>query len=227
MRISRRFRVIFYTFHQRFNADANILCFVDSSRRVVEAADNVVHAYDMNMGVPDAPSSASEEEPESSKNRQPYIVVTGDNIPINFNPQGGKRRRNSVDLARRSSKRRQFPRHSSPQPGLPSQQAEINDQPASQNDDGSDGDIEMDVDMTARAHDGTVLATPDQFVTPGLRHTNLRDVLQFLVNDLLKVGGRPESAMANEIDGGEEIEVRVRQPNGDGEGQSDQLVCGP
>ena len=34
----------------------NIEVVQDSSRRAVEAADNVVHAYDMDMSVPDGPT---------------------------------------------------------------------------------------------------------------------------------------------------------------------------
>jgi len=55
---------------------------------------------------------------------------------------------------------------------------------------------------------------PALHVLPGLRHTDLRHVLQFIVNDSLKIGGRPESAVARETEGGEYIEVRVRNSNG-------------
>jgi CheY-like chemotaxis protein len=50
---------------------------------------------------------------------------------------------------------------------------------------------------------------------PGLRHTNLREVLQYVVNDALKVGGRPDSAIAAATDDGERIEVRTRSSNGE------------
>ena len=50
---------------------------------------------------------------------------------------------------------------------------------------------------------------------PGLRHANLREVLQYVINDALKVGGRPDSAVAEATDTGERIEVRTRSPNGE------------
>lgn len=50
---------------------------------------------------------------------------------------------------------------------------------------------------------------------PGLRHTNLREVMQYVINDALKVGGRPDSAIAEATDTGERIEVRTRSSNGD------------
>lgn len=50
---------------------------------------------------------------------------------------------------------------------------------------------------------------------PGLRYTNIREVLQYVVNDALKVGGRPDSAVAVATDIGEKIEVRTRISNGE------------
>jgi CheY-like chemotaxis protein len=50
---------------------------------------------------------------------------------------------------------------------------------------------------------------------PTLRHTNLREVLQYVVNDALKVGGRPDSAIAEATETGERIEVRSRSSNGE------------
>jgi CheY-like chemotaxis protein len=50
---------------------------------------------------------------------------------------------------------------------------------------------------------------------PGLRHTNLKEVLQYVINDALKVGGRPDSAVAEATDTGERIEVRTRSSNGE------------
>jgi CheY-like chemotaxis protein len=175
----------------------------------------------MNMGVPDAPISIPSDEDENEvedgrrwargRERRPEIVVTGDNIPINFKPQTGKRRRNSVaeDDDRGSPKRPRDTGLSIPAPSSNSAQSRHNTsyQPTSS--------VETAVTSASSVNmDTEGMTTPDQFVTPGLRHTNLRDVLQFLINDLLKVGGRPESAIAQETEGGEEIEVRVRKPNG-------------
>jgi CheY-like chemotaxis protein len=50
---------------------------------------------------------------------------------------------------------------------------------------------------------------------PGLRHANLREVLQYVINDALKVGGRPDSAVASVTETGERIEVRGRSSNGE------------
>ena len=58
------------------------------------------------------------------------------------------------------------------------------------------------------------LFASEKSVVPGLRHTNLREVLQYVINDALKIGGRPESAVAQETDLGEIIEVQTKSPSG-------------
>ena len=54
----------------------------------------------------------------------------------------------------------------------------------------------------------------ESVVTPGLRHTQVRELLHLIINESLRVGGRPESAIAEDTDGGEIIEVRNRGSNG-------------
>src|SRR5262245_56972011 len=71
----------------------------DSARRAVEAVDNVVHAYDLNMQVPDSPQNLADDEPPGSLFRPsigssescPNILIEGSNIPVNLH----KRRRGS------------------------------------------------------------------------------------------------------------------------------------
>jgi signal transduction histidine kinase/DNA-binding NarL/FixJ family response regulator len=201
----------------------NIEVVQDSSRRAVEAADNVVHAYDMNMGVPDALVSPPDEgdcnEPDCrrgpKKEKRPDIVVTGESVPINF--KGKKRRRESDSLPWAHTKVHKLRKmqQSTTWPALSHDTfATIQEHEP------------IDLDSIAHHQESVRLALmspttahlencEQAAVPPGLRHTNLRDVLQFLINDLLKVGGRPESAIATETDGGEIIEVRSRSPNGD------------
>ena len=50
---------------------------------------------------------------------------------------------------------------------------------------------------------------------PGFRHTQIRDLIHMVVNESLRVGGRPDSAVAEDTDGGEIIEVRSRSSKGD------------
>lgn len=191
----------------------NIEVVQDSSRRAVEAADNVVHAYDMNMGVPDTPvSPAKESALEGSrrgikKEKRPDIVVTGENVPINF--KGNKRRRGSDSVAHgKVHKLRKLPQTTTWPDARPVANSEHEPADFVRHQES----VRLALMSPTAAHIENCEQTS---VPPGLRHTNLRDVLQFLINDLLKVGGRPESAIAQETDGGEIIEVRSRSPNGE------------
>ncbi|KAF2842773.1 sensor protein rcsC [Patellaria atrata CBS 101060] len=201
-----RLRKVFETLKE------NIEIVQDSSRRAVEAADNVVHAYDMNMGFPDTPHTPFDADYEDKvpceKERRPDIVVTGNNMPINFGHN--KRRRKSVawesgNAAKIQATKSSVASRSQPSP-LPSyaafesfavtQSALVSEQLAREN---SPRSMDFPLERT---------------VAPGLRYTHVRDVLQYVVNDSLKVGGRPESAIAHETDNGEIIEVRTRSSSG-------------
>ncbi|KIW01321.1 uncharacterized protein PV09_07096 [Verruconis gallopava] len=195
------------------NLKENIEVAQDSSRRAVEAADNVVHAYDMGMGVPETPVVHLTVEEDSvdgtrlpRREKRPEIVVTGENVPINF--KGHKRRRESRSTSRSSStKQRRVEPAQEPQFVL-NEYA-----PATYPNFTDSGSRALPVPTSpTMAH---LESSEQASIPPGLRHTNLRDLLQFLINDLLKVGGRPESAIALEIDGGEDIEVRVRTQSGE------------
>lgn len=51
-------------------------------------------------------------------------------------------------------------------------------------------------------------------ITPGMRQTNLRQLLHVIINESLRMGGRPESAFTRKTDGGELIEVKIRTSEG-------------
>ena len=206
----------------------------DSSRRAVEAADNVVHAYDMNMGVPDTPLSPMDEDTirdpaaELAYRQKKTIVVTGNNIPINF--RGLKRRRDEIGnppaspAKRPAYDRRGVPELSGPESRRPSVHKLENPEDAAAAAVAAAAAAAMGLGGDVRAvprtsldqgsHLSSPLYTTEHTVVPGLRHTDLRDVLQYVVNDSLKVGGRPESAIARETEIGEHIEVRLTDSAG-------------
>ncbi|OMP84937.1 Sensor kinase protein RcsC [Diplodia seriata] len=199
----------------------NIEVVQDSSRRAVEAADNVVHAYDMNMGVPESPESAMDEEklgmcPET----QPDIVVSGNHMTLGLHGHGSKRRRDSNPWdSGRNSKIHATETHWAARPKVdlppthPSRRHSQNSDQASTA--SSDSFSSIAVGNVARR---TPPATPnyasESTVVPGLRHASIRDVIQYVINDSLKLGGRPESAIAHETDGGETIEVSIKDFSG-------------
>ena len=50
--------------------------------------------------------------------------------------------------------------------------------------------------------------------TPGMRQTKIRELLHLVVNESLRVGGRPDSAVAEDTETGEIIEVRNKHSKG-------------
>ncbi|KAF1996103.1 hypothetical protein P154DRAFT_325283 [Amniculicola lignicola CBS 123094] len=205
----------------------NIEAVQDSSRRAVEAADNVVHAYDMNMGVPETPLSPLDKLATDNvflRDTRPDILVTGNDIPINqFN--GLKRKRDELKLARgvapqppprvarnirqraRYSLSEEPPMRGSMSGSSPKRSRHFDTMDKTCSHGASDTQCDSD-------HSSSPLFASEHSIVPGLRHTTLREVLQYVINDALKVGGRPDSAIAQETDTGEIIEVRTRSSNG-------------
>ena len=199
-------------------------CFPDSSRRAVEAADNVVHAYDMNMGVPETPLSPLDKTPDQWntfwREMRPDLMISGNSMaraPF----RGVKRRRDEVSWADVHNKarvsrpaRRRIRESFSEEPPLRGA--------ASCPPDASVHDMaRIDRICSHKTSSGRCDSTSSPMFAsehskvPGLRHTNLREVLQYVINDALKVGGRPDSAIAEATDAGEKIEVRTRSSNGE------------
>ncbi|KAK5003049.1 hypothetical protein LTR28_010649, partial [Elasticomyces elasticus] len=203
----------------------NIEIVQDSSRRAVEAADNVVHAYDMDMSVPDSPVQLMNEDDADSADVTPAIInntsegrpgmlVASSDSPTD---RPNKRRREDVNgtISRVSKVRATLEKWTSRSDS--SRESKTDAQEADS--------MSSDGNSLAAVHQGEVEASNDdertsptpglgRGIVPGLRHTNIRSVIQYLVNEGLKVGGRPESAIAYETDLGETIEVRKSNPSG-------------
>ncbi|KAF2474805.1 sensor histidine kinase-like protein/response regulator [Lindgomyces ingoldianus] len=198
----------------------NIEAVQDSSRRAVEAADNVVHAYDMNMGVPETPLSPLDKGPANNPahNPRPDILVAGHTIPIT-QFRAKKRRREEVpwdseNTTKSARSSRLKYRHSFSEE--PRARTHVHLSTSGTSFDTFDKQCSHGASETHCDSDtfSSPLFASEHSVVPGLRHTNLRDVLQYVINDALKVGGRPDSATAQETELGEVIEVRTRCSNG-------------
>ncbi|KAF2280912.1 sensor protein rcsC [Westerdykella ornata] len=204
----------------------NIETVQDSSRRAVEAADNIVHAYDMNMGLPEDPDSLFEELARDNiilRDRKPDIVVTGNTSPNNHF-RGTKRRRQ--EFAWRADEistharvcrmpRRRIRQSLSEEPQsratkaatLAKQDMQVSALHKACSHEASDAKCDNDSSSSP-------LFASEHSTVPGLRHTDLREVIRYVINDALKVGGRPDSAIAEETEYGERIEVRTRRSSG-------------
>jgi CheY-like chemotaxis protein len=188
----------------------------DSSRRAVEAADNVVHAYDMNMGVPETPITSLGND---ALNFKTEIPVTGNTLLLN-QYRGTKRRREEVATwtkqVRVARSARQRTRHSASEE--PPKRKFSLTTPGRSNTGLDTLEETCSHGASATRCDGDLSVSPlfasEHSTVPGLRHANIRDVLQYVINDALKVGGRPDSAVAEETDLGEKIKVRTRSSSG-------------
>ena len=193
----------------------------------MEAADNVVHAYDLNMQVPDTPVPPNDDESMEgqsvmSGDRRPGIVIEGNSISFK---RSKRRRTTSAEVERPATKHRVIQSHgSTPNRAISPHTASL--RTAVEESDNLTSGKEArrrtlgrnspSILRTPEAIDEMALdvSEPESTATPGLRHTRIRELLHLIVNESLRVGGRPESAIAEDTDGGEIIEVRTRNSDG-------------
>ncbi|KAI9800563.1 MAG: hypothetical protein M1833_003221 [Piccolia ochrophora] len=223
--VNRQVRMIFQSLRE------NIEVVQDSSRRAVEAADNVVHAYDLNMEVPDTPIQQSDDADTArdihSRDKRPNILIEGHNLAINHSTKK-RRRSNSIEWnVGRCPKQRKsvshYPGHESPRPSVSAIHRRTVSRgddlgvvsPKTRIDDGRGG-LPIEGPATpADPEDESLSSNGDLTVTPGLKHAKIRDVLQDTINESLRSGGRPDSAIAVDTPHGERIEARSRNSKGD------------
>lgn len=200
------------------NLQENIEVVQDSSRRAVEAADNVVHAYDMDMSVPDAPPNLPTDDlietifpfPNTTRDRRPEILVAGSNLPLaNPNKRRREESRNPSNASQPKSARIDDAASVWARGAEPSREMQEGVHEAEE----VQASTQPDVGPAYQAVQ-EIVGNPHRVVAPGLRHAHIREVLQYVINEGLKLGGRPDSAMAQETDFGEIIEVRTRGSDG-------------
>ena len=201
----------------------NIEIIQDSAKRAVEAADNVVLAYDMNMQIPDTPSNDNESPATATTgyfDYKPARLIEGSDIHV----KAYKRRRSSpqpwhfgnatkirqlgpsktVDVSSKNKGSRFQP------PELPTPQTA-----------GSDEQIPI---VFTPVNEYITPDTPsnrpptgdnDALPTPGLKHCRIRELIPSIIYDSLRVGGRPDSSIGELTDFGERIVVRIGSQNGE------------
>lgn len=206
----------------------NIEVVQDSSRRAVEAADNVVHAYDLNMQVPETPVDHLEDRDPLVDHRMLPANVSASNGLLLGNGSNRKRPR---DLAGKSDPKITA-KHRRLQPtkiALPEHTYTSGLDPVEHRSDTSAQVSPLaDVAPGLGTSDHEAVATPRTTInrassptsrgTPlPIRQTTIRELVHGVVNESLRVGGRPDSAVAVLTDTGESIEVRTRNSRGESE----------
>ncbi|KAF7510945.1 hypothetical protein GJ744_005775 [Endocarpon pusillum] len=198
----------------------NIEVVQDSSRRAVEAADNIVHAYELNMQIPDTPMDAGDSpatflSSAAAFESRPHIMIQGGNIAIN--PR--KRQKHSpVSWSFGSTTKRRGGRFSprrevSPRSGIhvskpvaPCSMQHTTQPPSSPE------CSRPAVGSYFPPTRSSVAAEPS--ATPNLRQSRIRDLVPIVIYEALRVGGRPDSSIGQPTPLGERIEVRTRSSNG-------------
>ena len=201
----------------------NIEIVQDSAKRAVEAADNVVHAYDMNMQIPDTPSHENESPATTSTgyfDYKPSRLIEGSDIHIN----AYKRRRSSPQPWNfgNTTKMRQVessktidvsPKNTSKfRPSIPTPHTSSSDARMPTVYTPTRNCITPDTPSNKTSLDS------DAFPTPGLKHCRVRALIPTVIYEALRVGGRPDSAVGEATNIGERIVVR----SGSGSGQTSQ-----
>ncbi|EXJ96490.1 hypothetical protein A1O1_01616 [Capronia coronata CBS 617.96] len=204
----------------------NIETVQDSAKRAVEAADNVVHAYDMDMQIPDTPQHEHENPAVASATTgyfdcKPSMLIEGSDIHVT----SYKRQRSSptswhfgnatkvrnlgsstrLDVSPRSALPQFFP------PSTLTPQTTASDDPSPM----------VFTPMQDRSTPSG-LTTPstrlfgelDTLPTPGIKQCRIRDLIPLVIHESLRVGGRPDSAIGEPTGFGERIVVRTRSSNG-------------
>ena len=196
----------------------------DSSRRAIEAADNIVRACELNMQIPDTPVEEGVSPvtffPSAviSESRQ-HSMVEGSNVASN--PR--KRPKSSPTSwgFGTSSKRRH--REPSAQQVVSSKGATL-DSNVSSLCDVQHSSIEVAHPTvnpqlsrpTSMVHDPSARDSVDTSPLPTLllRESRIRDLIPLVIYEALRVGGRPDSSVWQPTALGEKIDVRTRSSSG-------------
>ncbi|KAJ5474547.1 CheY-like superfamily [Penicillium sp. IBT 31633x] len=202
----------------------------DSARRAVEAADNVVHAYDLNMQVPKTPLREESEMtgglaiPPTVPESRPSIFIEGSNIAVNqykrrqsLPPETNPRPVRKQRLRAASSRQELSPRSEEVKNAVHESDQIVHAIPDRQIEAVMANMVDPRPSLAMRRSAPHLLLEGINMNMRGsaLRFTKLRDLLRLVINESLHVGGRPDSAVSNATEFGERIEIRSRSSNGE------------
>lgn len=199
---------------------------VDSARRAIEAADNIVHAYNLNMQIPDTPQNPVNDEihcfrsySETYESR-PNIFIEGSNILSN--PY--KRRRSAPTewqsptspkhRCTSSGRRALSPRSADLRTTIEESDKTVHYTSAEEMEDVFIDSVSQGRSLTRETSASASRSSRPVFPPMVLHYTRVRDLLRLVVNESLQVGGRPDSARVETTEHGERIEVQTRGCNG-------------
>ncbi|KAI9734093.1 MAG: hypothetical protein M1818_007031 [Claussenomyces sp. TS43310] len=200
---------------------SNIEMVQESSKRAVEAADNVVHAYDLNMEMPDTPLG-TDDEPARETIEQPIIFSESSTISVSssrrkhprdedvdFHP-GPSLKRFSIAATRATG---QLPLFSSESPSTASIDEDNGD--VRNDDSASPGRPESRRSVTP-SRSTTITTTTDfeSILSPTHRHISTREFMQSLVSDAVR-NAHPVRQTTTKTQHGMVVRVTASGPRGE------------
>lgn len=173
------------------------------------------------MQVPDTPIPPNDDESmdaqitQSTTEKRPGIVIEGNSI---FFKRSKRRRHTSTERnAEPAAKHRILQSKKSPHRNISPRTASLRSA-VEETDDilgGSSKTSDPNPPGMLYPESTFEMSENESVPTPGLRHTRIRELLHLIVNESLRVGGRPDSAVAEDTENGEIIEVRSKSAGGD------------
>ena len=191
----------------------------------MEAADNVVQAYDLNMQVPETPDP-------SKHDTNPYNQLSLPSNPVEqarFKLNKGTKRRASQSTGWNHGSIMKYQGvglESTPTRSVSPRTCTslFNGREGSASNQQSSQIVDLENPGAARQNDRGATSNPtrrytgileDSSATPGLQFTKIRELFHTVINESLRMGGRPDSTIAEDTEFGETIEVRSRSSNSD------------
>ncbi|RAL63505.1 hypothetical protein DID88_003925 [Monilinia fructigena] len=194
---------------------ANIEIVQESSRRAIEAGDNVVHAYDLNMQMPDVPLTPEEDGNESFSVLRNCSPSNNCHLRKAFSPVPKKRSRSEeLELNLGSPPKRMF---TLSEPEVSCHSLDINSTIPPEEEIKSDS---LPLDSKPSPLTSSASMNPDH------RRIITRDFMQSLVRDALK-SDRLTSEQHTTTDLGEKIKVKTQGSKGEMQERLIELVIQP
>lgn len=191
----------------------NIKLVQDSARRAVEAADNVILAYDLDMQIPETPRKTPYPDASSEEDLMPHSpmeIVEFSEASLSPNPY--KRRRSMVERTGYGPLPKRCSRRHASHGGL-SPLSEVRNAASDQADEATMHSV-YQPSFGSRPGTPRVASETGNLNASGLRHTKIRELLPTVINRYLGLEGRTESSMSEKTPLGERIEIRTRAANG-------------
>ncbi|TEY86477.1 hypothetical protein BOTCAL_0007g00040 [Botryotinia calthae] len=213
---------------------ANIEIVQESSRRAIEAADNVVHAYDLNMQMPDVPLTPEDDGTKSFITMQNYSPPTDGQLREAFSSPNLRKRNRSEDLGLNlgSPPKRMFtlPEGEISQHLLDVDSAIVSTACSSpempiRSTTTTTSEIEMKPNEFPFDSNPSPLTSPAS-MTPGHRRVITREFMRNLISDSLKTD-YPTSEHHTTTEFGELIELKTQGSRGEVQECSIELVIQP